>query len=243
MQRVSLAAMADAELVALAKRGEQDAVAELYERYFDHVYDFLLRTLRSREAAEDAAQDAFLRAFRALPTLQEEGRFKAWLFSIAHNTALNNLRKTKRETPLEWPQDEERGLVLDVIDEDRLGDPEEAALLSESSTFVWEAAKGLDERQYTVIDLHLRRGLESPEIGFALGVPRNNAAVMLNRAKASLRDATTALLMLRLGRRDCAALDRELARAHIEQLSPEGRKVIERHTRSCDDCQLTRARP
>ena len=83
----------DAELVVQAQAGTEAAFAELYQRHFDAVYDFLARMVRNTDEAADLAQDAFLKAMKSLAGLQHPERFKSWLFSIARNTALNRLER------------------------------------------------------------------------------------------------------------------------------------------------------
>jgi RNA polymerase sigma-70 factor (ECF subfamily) len=90
----------DATLVELAKSGDQEAFATLYERYFDRVYDFLARMVHDSSEAADLTQDAFLKAMNSLGSLTKGTSFKSWLFTIARNTALNRLERASRTTPL-----------------------------------------------------------------------------------------------------------------------------------------------
>src|SRR4051794_10528537 len=86
----------DARLVAWARRDPQ-AFTALYDRYFDAVYSYCLRQLGESEAAEDAASETFLKALVALPRYDEVGRFRPWLFAIAHNTVLDAIER-RRDT-------------------------------------------------------------------------------------------------------------------------------------------------
>src|SRR5690606_36643558 len=130
----------DATLVARAQSGDQTAFAELYERYFDRVYDFLARTVRDPAEAADLTQDAFLKAMNNLGSLTNGASFKSWLFTIARNTALNRLERASRTQPLEGRNDEGEEQSYDVIDNDRFGNPEEAAEASSLAAVAWEAA-------------------------------------------------------------------------------------------------------
>lgn len=237
---------AEGNVVTRAASGDAGAMAELYTQYFDGVYDFLARMLRNRQDAEDAAQDTFVKAFRGLPGLEQPERFKSWLFSIAHNTALSLLRRKGREVPYPArPADGHDGDEgpggFDIADADRLGQPEQALGIVATAQLVWEAAAGLDERHYAVLDLNVRQGLESPEIAEAIGVTRNHAAVLLNRAKASLRASTSALFLVREGTSRCEGLRREVAGAPPGRLTPELATAVGRHSRTCEVCQSTQA--
>jgi RNA polymerase sigma-70 factor (ECF subfamily) len=85
----------DGQLVLLAKDGNLEAFNSLVDRYQRPVYSLCYRILGRREAAEDAAQEAFLSAYRALHSF-EGGNFKSWLFRIAANQCRDELRREKR---------------------------------------------------------------------------------------------------------------------------------------------------
>jgi RNA polymerase sigma factor (sigma-70 family) len=232
----------DAALVERARTGDEAAFAELYERYFDRVYDFLARMVRDQAEAADLTQDTFLKAMNSLASLSQGASFKSWLFTIARNTALNRLERASRSQSLEGQDDDGDTYQFDVIDPDRFSDPEQAAESASMASLVWEAAKGLDPKSYSVLHLTLRDGLDSAEIADVLGVTKNNAYVMVNRMKKALEDAVGALALLRLGRHECFELDGELTRLELAEMSPEVRRVIERHAGGCAQCRERRAK-
>ena len=232
----------DAALVEAARGGDRQAFAELYERYFDAVYDFVARMTRNREEAADLAQETFLKAMKSLGNLQEGARFKTWLFSIARNATLNHLERAGRTRPLTVTADDGAEMTFDAVDPARLGDPEEAAQAREMATLVWEAAKGLEPRQFTLLDLHLRQGLESAEIAEIMGVTRNNGYVMLNRLKKAVEESIGALLMLHDGHKYCSGLTDTLGTTEVTTLDPATRKRIEKHVSRCDECAQRRKR-
>jgi RNA polymerase sigma-70 factor, ECF subfamily len=80
-----------------AKAGDADAFEELVRLYLPHVYRFTLRLLRDVQGAEDATQDAFLNAYRGLPRFRWRSKFSTWLFSIAHNCAIESTRRSARQ--------------------------------------------------------------------------------------------------------------------------------------------------
>ncbi|MCO5200305.1 MAG: sigma-70 family RNA polymerase sigma factor [Chloroflexi bacterium] len=229
--------LAETSLVELAKAGDQHAFAELYNRYFDPVYDFVSRMTRNRDEAADIAQDTFLKAMNALGGLQKGASFKSWIFAIARNTALNRLEKASRIRPPTFEDNEGNEVSFDVVDTDRFSNPEEAAQAGAIASLVWEAATGLDPRQLSLLDLHLRQGLDSGEIADVLGVTKNNGYVMLNRLKKAVEEAIGAFIMFKTGRQYCESLDAALSKADIRGMSPETRKLVERHVAQCPGCE------
>ena len=228
---------ADAALVELAQAGDQPAFAELYNRYFDPVYDFVTRMTRSRDEAEDIVQDSFLKAMNVLGGLQQGASFKSWIFTIARNTALNRLESASRTRPLAMTGDDGEEVHFEVVDAARFAYPAEAAEASAVASLVWQAAAGLDPKQLSLLDLHLRQGLDSGEIADVLGVTKNNGYVMLNRLKKAVEDSIGAFIMLSNGRQYCRELDVALDTAEPRTMSPEVRKVIDRHIAQCLECE------
>ncbi|MBK7725391.1 MAG: sigma-70 family RNA polymerase sigma factor [Dehalococcoidia bacterium] len=229
--------LADSSLIELAQGGDQHAFAELYSRYFDPVYDFVARMMRNRDEAADVAQDSFLKAMNALGGLQKGTSFKSWIFTIARNTALNRIEKNSRTRPLTFEGEDGEEVGFDVVDTDRFSDPEEAAQASAVASLVWEASAGLDPKQLSLLDLHLRQGLDSGEIADVMGVTRNNGYVMLNRLKKAVEESIGAFVMFKDGRQYCGELDSVLKKADIQGMSPETRKVVERHVALCPGCE------
>ena len=92
----------DEELVARALGGEQGSFGLLVERYQDRLVSFLFRMLRDLETAHDLAQEVFLRVYQALDRFDPQFKFSTWTFRVAHNLAIDELRRRKvRWVPLQ----------------------------------------------------------------------------------------------------------------------------------------------
>jgi RNA polymerase sigma factor (sigma-70 family) len=232
----------DAELERLAAQGDRNAFAELYNRHSSRVYDFLLRMVGDPDEASDLMQETFLRAMRALSPEEKEAAFSTWVLTIARNLALKRLERRKRTVALAEREGDEEAPVFDQVDPDRLAQPEAAAEAGEMSGLVWEAAVALDPKQYSLLDLHVRQGLDSAEIAQVLGVSKGNAYTMISRLKDTFESAVASLFMLRVGRRDCPELNRLLEEQSVTALSPTVRKLVESHVADCEGCQERRRR-
>src|SRR5260221_4012012 len=90
--------ISDAQLLALAAESQRDALDALYTAYKSRIYTFLLRFLADPELADDVTQEAFTKAFSALPQLQRGTKVLPWLYKVASNTAIDHVRRGKRFT-------------------------------------------------------------------------------------------------------------------------------------------------
>jgi len=117
--------LSDAELVQLFQRGDSSSFVVLFERYKAPVYAYCLRLLQDSDGAADATQETFIKCRSSVSTLLNAGAFRSWLYRIAHNEVMQQLRHTRRnghvedeeevwdhETPLElYERIETRELV------------------------------------------------------------------------------------------------------------------------------------
>ena len=168
----------DETLIARAGRGDRLAAAQLVERHADKVYAVCFRTLRERAAAEDAAQETFLRLWKHAARWKPQGaKFETWLYRVAMNICLDHLRKTKREAPEEAAPE-----MTDA------GPRQDDAVFAEEKRAVIEAAlDALPARQRAAIALchyQERSNIEAAEI---LGVSVEAVESLLSRGRRALR--------------------------------------------------------
>ena len=239
---VSVVAPTDDDLAGRAAAGDQEALSALYGRYFDHVYDLCARITRDRDLAADVTQVTFMKVMSSLPKRQPEVSFRAWLYTIARNTAIDELRAARRRIPPSRQTEADDGGGFDIVDADRFSVSETVAQAADLVHLVWQAAAGLNPRDYSLLDMHLRKGLDADEIAAALGVKQGNAQVMLTRLRDALEGSVTAVLLARRGRAECPQLDEVLAHAKGAVLEPKVRKAVLRHVRGCEVCSESRRR-
>lgn len=165
-------AAADAVLVAAALQDPR-SFTFLYDRYLDPVYRYCYIRLGSREAAEDATGDVFLKALSGLNGYHG-GSFPAWLFRIAHNTVIDSHRRTRPSMPFNHLHE-----PIDPAES-----PEELVLAGSEREALATALAALPEEQRTAVELQLA-GWSSEHIGAALG--RSPGAVRMLRLRALQR--------------------------------------------------------
>jgi RNA polymerase sigma factor (sigma-70 family) len=171
---VSQVALAKAETAAAGV----DAFDELYRASRDDVYAYAAGLLRDRSAAEDVTAAAFERAYRKWERFDpRRGSPRAWLFGIARNAALDELRRRSRQAALV-----EEPLALD-------GTAEQAVELSERRLALTEALATLTARERELVALKFFAGLSNGEIGTILGISESNAGTRLHRVVDKLREA------------------------------------------------------
>ena len=170
----------DQALIAAALAGRSDAFGELVTRYERAVYNLALRTLRDRTEAEDAAQEAFFKAYRALATFRPGAKFSTWIFTICYRGCCDRLAKRKRLSGDELP---DRA--------DPSAGPEALAERSDEAQRLRGAIDALPEKYRTVITLYHLQGKQYEEIATVLNLPLGTVKTHLFRAKEQLRKALT----------------------------------------------------
>lgn len=92
-----MASLGDQHYINLVIKGDTQAFAVLVDQYKAMVFTLALKMLKSREGAEEAAQDSFLKVYRSLAEFKGDARFSTWLYKITYNTCLDRIRKNKKE--------------------------------------------------------------------------------------------------------------------------------------------------
>jgi RNA polymerase sigma-70 factor (ECF subfamily) len=162
------------ELVLSAQRGDREAFADLVRAYQRRAYAVARAIVLDHHDAEDAVQDGFLHAYRALGRFRPGEPFGAWLHRIVANAALDLQRRRKVRTAGTLPET----IALPFHD------PAESDELRRRLTV---ALGTLTERQRSVIVLHDVEGFRHAEIGEMLGIPEGTARSDLHHARATLR--------------------------------------------------------
>jgi RNA polymerase sigma factor (sigma-70 family) len=168
-----------AERMPVATGTERETFAALYKRTFPRVYAYVAALLRDRSAAEDVTAQVFERAYRKRASYRpRRGSVEAWLFGIARNAALDELRRRKRRASLEAEPEDTAAPSAD-----------EHAELALRRDAVRAALATLDGHERDLVALKFSAGLSNAEIARVLGVSESNAGTRLHRTLTKLRKA------------------------------------------------------
>lgn len=178
MNEPSTVAIADLDLITLAQQGDRVAFGALVERYRERVIGVVYRMCGDMQLAEDAAQDAFVRAWQQLPRYQPRAPFQSWLYRIALNRATDVLRADHQTEDVD-------GLPLAAPELE----PEAAAERNALHAQVRQAVLALPEASRSVLILREYEGLAYKEIAETLGIPLGTVMSRLNYARGKLREA------------------------------------------------------
>ena len=232
--------MDDALLAKRALGGDLDSFGQLYDRYVGRVYDFAWRVLRDNDAAAEVSRETFARALEGLAAAGKAVSFKGWLFTIAHQAAVARAEGGGSLAPLPAGHEEAFG-SFDVPDPARIGDAAGVGADAELGALIWDAATALKPRDYALLDLHVREGLEPAEIAGVIGVSRGAAATMVGRMNTAASDVISSYVVARRGSADCPELQQTLAQLDFPPYTDEVRKAVDGHITGCERCQRLRA--
>ena len=163
------------DLVERAGRGDHDAFALIVGASIAHLEAVARLILRDQELAQDAVQDAYIRAWRDLPGLRDPDRFDAWIHRLTVNACLDAVRRRRRR-PIE--------VELTPITPQTIGD--ETGLIADRDQLE-RAFRHLATDQRAVLVLHYYVGMSVPALAETLGIPLGTAQSRLGRALATLR--------------------------------------------------------
>jgi RNA polymerase sigma factor (sigma-70 family) len=222
----------DVDLVQAAADGDRTALACLYDRYADRLYDYCAGIVGACDAA-DCVQETFCVAAADLAALRDPARVGPWLYAIARHQALRTLKARRRE------------VVSDALPERACGTagPDVELARHELGSVITAAEAGLSDRDRRVLDLVFRHELRGAELALALGVNRTAAKKIVQRMRDGVERSLGALLVARRvksGQHHCADLALVLADWDGE-FTILLRKRVSRHIATCLACHGVRS--
>ena len=176
----------DADLIVAAQNGDTKAFDELVKRYKSRVYLLAYHQTRSHEDALDITQEAFVRAYLALPKWEPKASWYTWLYKITRNLCIDYHRaRSRRRTE---SLDEPESSIPEPMTADLASNPERVSQENELAAIIHRAVEELSDRQRDVFMLHHYGGLQVKEVAETLDIAEGTAKIHLFRAVAKLRD-------------------------------------------------------
>ncbi len=185
----------DQILVERAQRGDKRAFELLVEKYQHKLARLVSRLVRDPGEAEDVTQEAFIKAYRALPSFRGDSAFYTWLYRIGINTAKNFLVAKGRRAPTSTEVDAEEAEGYESADQLRdINTPESLLLSKEIATTVNAAIESLPEELRSAIQLRELEGLSYEEISKLMDCPIGTVRSRIFRAREAIADKLKPLL-------------------------------------------------
>jgi RNA polymerase sigma-70 factor, ECF subfamily len=180
----------DAEVMLRVKAGDEAAFDFLVQKYRRPLVSFMFRMARNTAAAEDLAQEVFLRVYRSRQTYEASAKFTTWLYRIATNLAVNHARDTRKERPevtvsLDEPN-EETGSTMDVPDSAMTA--EQNLVRQEKMAAIRSKVEALPERQRLAVVMHKYQQMDYKQIADVLKLSESATKSLLFRAYETLRE-------------------------------------------------------
>lgn len=188
--RVEISAEDVAALVQRAKAGDRVAFDRLVDLYQDKVYNFVARMVGDSSEAEDIAQEAFVKAFRNLPSFRGAASFQTWLYRIANNLTIDSVRRRQRRDntfSLDAPLENDESQVARELEDVSVTGPSGRLETAELQRVVHKAIRELSPKLRTVVVLYELQGLSYEEIADILRVPLGTVKSRLFNARMELK--------------------------------------------------------
>jgi RNA polymerase sigma-70 factor (ECF subfamily) len=194
---VDYRSLTDQEVIACAREGREAAYRELIGRYQRPVLSLIFRLVRDRELSEDLAQETFVKVLNALDRYDPAQKFSSWIFKIAHNTAIDQLRKKEVATlsldgsPHAESADEAEATLFTAVASDET--PEEFTSSREIGSEIERALATLRPEYRTVIILAHVEGRPYEEVAEIMELPLGTVKTFIHRARNELKKQLTHL--------------------------------------------------
>jgi RNA polymerase sigma-70 factor (ECF subfamily) len=179
----------DAALMLRVKQGDSTAFAELVDKYKQPVMNLVYRMLRDATEAEDLAQNVFVQVHKSAHRYEVSAKFSTWLFTIARNLALNEIRRRSRHPAdsLEGSQTDQGDQPWQQFEDKKASSPPESVLRGELEEKIEEAMAELPENQRTAILLCRQDELSYEEIAELLGCSLSATKSLIHRGRETLK--------------------------------------------------------
>jgi RNA polymerase sigma-70 factor, ECF subfamily len=179
----------DAALMLRVKQGDRAAFAELVDKYKQPIMNLACRTIRDATEAEDLAQNVFVQVYKSAHRYRSSAKFSTWLFTIARNLCLNEIRRRSRHPAesLDAPRPEAEDQASLQVPDRKTVPPPDQLLQRELEEKLEQALAGLPENQRTALLLCRQADLSYEEIAKVLGCSLSATKSLIHRGRGTLK--------------------------------------------------------
>ncbi len=181
--------MMENTLIKKAQNGDSYAFEALIESHFKQIYNIAFRMTNNPDDAADMTQEVMLKLFKSIGSFNGNSKFSTWVYRVATNTCLDELKKMKRRTTLSLQNEietDDGGYTMDI--EDNSPTPEQSLEQNELKDIVAKAITYLSDEHKTIIILRDIRGFSYDEIARITGTTEGTVKSRLSRARAQLKN-------------------------------------------------------
>ena len=178
----------DVKCMLAVKKGDRNAFDGLMQKYYPRILNFAYRFIGSRQLAEDLTQDVFLKVYRSAPGYRPRSKFQTWLYTIAKNTCLNELRRHRGQVVSLEQGPQPNGDELRKELPDPAADPATELLQKEREAQVRAAINDLSVNQKIAVILRRYENFSYAEIAATLDVTEKAVKSLLSRARVNLKN-------------------------------------------------------
>ena len=179
----------DVILLLDVQKGNTASFETLMHKYYARIFNFCRRMIGNHDIAEDLTQEVFVRIYKALPTYQPKSKFQTWIYTIAKNVSLNELRRLKRSVvSLDIPVDGEDGEFQRQMVDRRSPSPDARLIAEEKQKIIRDAINSLPDNQRLVVLLRRYENLSYADIAKTMECSLEAVKSLLSRARVNLKE-------------------------------------------------------
>lgn len=176
--------LSDSELIEVVLRQNREAYQELFDRYNRKLFVYILHLVGNREEAEDILQNVFTKTYNNIKKFDQTRKFSSWIYRIAHNEAVNYLKRKNKRYTVSW---EDVTMSKDKLDIASTEMPiEEKWLHEEVTKEIHDSLDKLPPKYKEILTMRYYQEYSYEKIGKILGKPVNTVGTLINRAKKKL---------------------------------------------------------
>lgn len=223
----------DEDLALAYSQGDQAAGEALAQRYAAGIYDFAIRATLNPGSAQTATTNSLRRIGEEFANRPDALNFSSWIYGIVRDESLNSLHQP---TQTDQAGDEAAANALSILDPRFI--QTEMPVAPAAASWAWQAVRGQRPRDYSILDLLLRRQMTPEEIAEVAALSHNGVYAVLGRLRGVFEETYAAAALFDIGREACGELNQLLSQQ--EALGPAVRRAVGRHIEGCEICRETR---